>query len=114
MACAKASMLLFYTRLFGISRPFRYTCYTLMALVTGYCTAMILANIFQCRPIHAGWDFFYPGHCASLQNITVATGVLNILSDVAIVIVPIPVILKLQLRPAKMFGLLAIFSSGVL
>ncbi len=85
-----------------------------MAFVTAYCTAMALANIFQCRPVHAGWDFFSPGHCASLQDITIATGALNIVSDVAIVVAPIPMVLRLQLRPAKMVGLLAIFSTGFL
>ncbi len=75
---------------------------------------MILVNIFQCRLIHVDWNFFYSKHCASLQNITVAIDVLNILSDVAIVIVSISVILKLQLRSAKMFKLLTIFSSEVL
>jgi len=85
-----------------------------MAFVIGYCTAMILANVFQCRPVHAGWNFFAPGHCASLQDITVTTGAFNIVSDVAIVIAPIPLVLKLQLRPAKMAGLLAILATGIL
>ena len=85
-----------------------------MALVTGYCLAITLATTFQCRPVHAGWDFFAPGHCASLQDITVATGILNILSDFAIVVAPIPLILRLQLRPAKMAGLLAVIATGFL
>ena len=114
VACAKVSILLLYIRLFGVNRPFRYTCYALTALVVGYCTAMILANIFQCRPIYAGWNFFAPGRCASLQDITITTGALNILSDFAIVVAPIPVVLKLQLRPAKMVGLLAIVATGFL
>lgn len=75
---------------------------------------MILANIFQCRPVHAGWDFFEPGHCASLQEITVGTGALNIISDVAILVAPIPLVSRLQMRLAKKLGLLAILSTGVL
>ena len=85
-----------------------------MAFVTAYCLAMILANVFQCRPIHAGWDFFAPGHCASLQEITVGTGALNIISDVAIVVAPLPLVLRLQLRPAKRLGILAILATGIL
>ncbi len=79
-----------------------------------YCTAMILANIFQCRPVRAGFEFFTPGRCASLQNISVATGALNIISDVAIVVAPIPLVLRLQLRPARMVGVLAMFATGFL
>ena len=114
IACAKASIILLYMRLFGVYTPFRYTCYALMALVTGYCTALILANIFQCRPFHAGWNFFAPGHCADLIKINIAIGGLNVLSDFAIVVAPIPLALRLQLRPAKMVGLLAILATGFL
>ena len=75
---------------------------------------MILANIFQCRPVHAGWNFFAPGHCASLQEITVGTGALNIISDIAILVAPVPLVLRLQLRLAKMIGVLAVLSTGTL
>ena len=85
-----------------------------MGFIIGYCLAMIFANVFQCRPIRAGWDFFLPGHCASLQQITVATGAFNIVSDVAIVLAPIPIVVKLQLPRAKMVGLLVIFATGFL
>ena len=75
---------------------------------------MALATIFQCNPIRAGWDFFLKGHCASLQDIAIATGALNILTDLTIVLVPIPVVLKLHLKPAKIIGLLMMFSTGFL
>ena len=114
MACARISVLLLYTRLFGIKRAFRYTCYTLMTLVVGYSLALILVEIFQCRPISAGWNFFAPGHCASLPIVTIANGGLNILSDFAVVVAPIPLVSRLQLRRANMIGLLAIFSTGLL
>ena len=85
-----------------------------MGLVVTYCMAIALATIFQCRPVRAGWNFFLKGDCVSLQDIAVATGALNIATDLAIVIAPIPVVLKLQLKPAKMAGLLLMFSTGFL
>ncbi|KAL9024160.1 MAG: hypothetical protein Q9196_006722, partial [Gyalolechia fulgens] len=100
--CAKLSILLLYKRLFGVSTPFRYVCHTLMAVVISYGTAVALAYIFQCRPVYAGWDWFYPGNCVSLHAIAVATGALNIATDFAIVVVPIPLVLRLQLKPAKL------------
>ena len=75
---------------------------------------MVLANVFQCRPIYAGWNFFAKGRCASLQEITVGTGALNIISDVAIVVAPLPLVLRLQLRPAKRLGVLAVLATGLL
>lgn len=85
-----------------------------MALVVGYCIGMILANVFQCRPVRAGWEFFTPGNCESLQDLTVVTGALNILSDTLIVVAPIPLVLKLKLGKAKMVGLLAVLATGFL
>lgn len=114
IACAKVSILLLYIRLFRINKRFRYICYALIVLVVGYCTGMILANIFQCRPVRAGWEFFTPGNCESLQDFAVVTGALNILSDTAIVVAPIPLVLKLKLGTAKMVGLLVILATGFL
>lgn len=114
IACAKASMLLLYLRLFWVKKLFRYTNYIIMTFVATYCTAVALATIFQCKPIRAGWNFFLPGDCASLQDIAVATGAFNIVSDLAIVVVPVPLVLKLQLRRSKMLGILAIIATGLL
>lgn len=75
---------------------------------------MALANIFQCKPVHAGWNFFAPGHCASLQDIAVATGALNIVSDVAIVLLPVPMVQGLHIQLPKVIGLLIVFSTGVM
>ncbi|MCJ1286659.1 hypothetical protein MMC26_006005 [Xylographa opegraphella] len=113
IACAKVSILLLYIRLFHVNKPFRFTCYALISLVTTYCAAMALANIFQCNPVYAGWNFFAPGKCASLQEITVATGALNIITDVIIVVAPIVLVMKLQLRLAKMIGIIAVLATGL-
>ena len=79
-----------------------------------YCASMALANIFQCRPVAAGWEFFKPGHCISLQRITVGTGALNIISDIAIVVAPMLVVARLQLRRIKMIGVLIVLATGLL
>ena len=85
-----------------------------MGLVISYCLALMLAIIFQCRPISAGWNFFDKGRCISLINVNLAIGAFNIVTDFVIVVVPLPLVLKLQLRPAKMIGLLAILATGFL
>ena len=89
-----------------------------MAFIMSYCMAIILVNIFQCTPIRQGWDFyehfFGTGHCVLLQGINVATGALNIVSDIAILVVPIPSVLRLHLPPVKVIGVLAILATAIL
>lgn len=85
-----------------------------MALVVGYCLTLILAQTFQCRPVDAGWDFFKPGHCVSLIKINIAIGAFNVASDFLILVAPIPLVLGLQLRRAKMIGVLIVLATGVL
>lgn len=84
------------------------------AVIVGYCFALIFANIFQCNPIFAGWNFFAPGACASLVKINIAIGAFNVATDFLLVVLPIPLILGLQLQPAKMVGLLLILATGFL
>lgn len=85
-----------------------------MAIVPSYCISVALANIFQCKPVKAGWDFFLPGDCVSLQEITVATGALNIVTDVLLVVAPILLVSRLQLNGARMWGVVFVFATGFL
>ena len=85
-----------------------------MFIIPSYCIAVALANIFQCKPVKAGWDFFLHGDCLPLQEITVATGALNIVTDVLLVVAPILLVSRLQLHRARMIGLLFVLATGFL
>ena len=115
---AKLSILLFYNRLFGVNKAFRWTAYGAMVFVVGYCLGTAFAIIFQCTPPAATWDLMYRVqtgvHCLSLIDIDIAIGGLNIPSDIFILLLPMPMLSKLQMPLPKKLGLAAVMATGVL
>lgn len=89
-----------------------------MTFVVGYCLATALAIILQCTPPAATWDLMYRvktnAHCASLIDIDIAIGGFNIPSDIFILLLPMPMLLKLQMSLRKKLGLVAIMATGIL
>ncbi|KAL8692585.1 MAG: hypothetical protein Q9224_003927 [Gallowayella concinna] len=112
---AKLSILLFLNRLFGINRRFRLTVYAAIACVVSYCLIMVLLIIFRCTPVAATWDLMRERtHCVDLINIDIAIGALNIPSDIFILLLPIPMLRKLQMPLHKKLGLGIIMATGIL
>jgi len=115
IACAKSAMLLFYIRLFGVHRRFRWLCYGLIFITVGYCTAFALVTSLSCKPISAGWGTFIEvnqAECLDQVSLSVITGGFNIATDVLIVILPLPLVAKLQLKLSDMIGVMAVLATG--
>lgn len=74
----------------------------------------ILSAFLMCRPFASQWDSTIEGHCGNMILSYWFTGVINVVTDVSILILPIPHIYKLQLELYKRLALIAIFSVGVL
>lgn len=110
----KISILLLYFRLFKVKPAFRYAGFSLMALVIGYCMSLLLAILFGCRPLARTWNSSIRGTCIEITAVDITIGGFNIFTDFALLLMPLPIVLKLQLPPRKMIGLLAIFATGTL
>ena len=71
----------------------------------------MLANIFSCRPV-IYWKDYLEARCTVQQShLLVAAGVLNIVTDVAVWICPLPLVWKLQLSWRE--RLLAVVTFGL-
>lgn len=128
----KISILLFYIRLF-IRPRFLRACWTCLVLVVVFTLASVLASVFQCTPVEHAFDgpnstsetdldYYYPssgstrlesGKCINLTAFWYANAAFNILSDVVIILLPIPVVVQLHLPRRTRGGLCAIFAVGV-
>lgn len=60
------------------------------------------------------WDVTVEGKCINDYAQDVATGALNIFSDLAILVLPLPMLWKLQLHMKHRLSLIAIFMLGSL
>jgi hypothetical protein len=110
---AKISILLLYVKVFHIRRRFRWFCYFMMAITSAYCTTFFFIYAFDCKPVYYNWHFD-PMHydCIDITHVKMATGAVNILTDLIIVLMPLPLVLQLHLAKAQKVGLFLVFSTG--
>ena len=110
----KFSILHLYLTIFP-SRTFCRVCYATMVVSFAYLLSVILETFVLCRPVQYNWDKTIKGTCD--KNIMVGyilSGSTNLLLDVIVVVLPMPVLWKLRLPWGKKIGIMAMFSLGAL
>lgn len=107
----KISVLLFYYRIFPQKR-FRYALYGMGTFLVLFFLSSVLAVVLQCLPIHAFWEPDFTHHCFDQVTFYIAQGSLNFVSDVFVVLMPIPLLWKLRLPLARRVGLVIVFLLG--
>ncbi|KAF9872095.1 integral membrane protein [Colletotrichum karsti] len=86
-----------------------------MGLATSWMLMTILIGLLICRPIAMQWDPTIPGGvCGDQVTAFAAVGVVDLIVDVIIFVLPIPMVLKLQVSRAHRIALISIFGAGVL
>ena len=84
-----------------------------MVVVVGYSFALIFTLIFSCRPIAKGWDAaIATGSCINRPVVYLATAIINIITDLAMLIIPIPMVLELKMPRVQKIGLMCMFVVG--
>ncbi|KAH9896197.1 hypothetical protein F4778DRAFT_783479 [Xylariomycetidae sp. FL2044] len=108
----KTSILLLYLRLFYIHRWFRFVTFGMMAYIWiwGICEALV--GTFQCTPIEYQWNRQIEGHCFDQLAYFHWHAIPNIIHDVVMLIVPAPVVWKLQITVRQKIALSSVFLIG--
>ncbi|KAH8704331.1 hypothetical protein GQ44DRAFT_732480 [Phaeosphaeriaceae sp. PMI808] len=110
----KVSILLLYLRLSPYYR-FRIAVWVLMVIVVGYSIVGSFAFLFNCQPIAKSWDVrIMDGKCINLFKIYVAHGILNIITDIAMLLLPIVLVRKLKLPMKEKVALSGLFMTGTM
>ncbi|KAJ9314903.1 hypothetical protein DTO271D3_4903 [Paecilomyces variotii] len=113
---AKVAMLLQIKRIFVVGK--KGTLYWMHEVILWLniptYLGLMLSFIFTCIPRKKIWDPSVPGHCASSSASLIASSVLNVLSDVSMLVLPVAVIMQLQLPTKSKIVLSIIFGTSVL
>ncbi|KAH8430462.1 uncharacterized protein LDX57_008121 [Aspergillus melleus] len=116
----KLSVLWFCKRLLGRGSKGLYRWYNVvlivaMVFVTICCTLFTVLSIFQCKPIHAYWDFMpkYPHHCMNDGYMVFSASVVNIFTDFLATVLPMPLIWNLKLPARQRIAVISIFGLGI-
>ncbi|RDW66475.1 hypothetical protein BP6252_10110 [Coleophoma cylindrospora] len=111
LAAAKASILLQYMRFLATPRS-RTLCWIMIGIsaTTGIVFDIII--IFLCTPISGFWQPTATTQCLSrtFQFLTYST--INIVTDLIIIVFPIPILLTLRISTREMVGIIALFAIG--
>ncbi|KAG6358972.1 hypothetical protein INS49_012492 [Diaporthe citri] len=112
MGFLKFSILKLYGSIF-ISRRFHYCLWAVHAFVAGLTISAAGVSIGQCTPIAYGWDQTIPGgSCVNYGLLVLIAGVLNVVTDLVILILPIPSVLRLQISKQKKHLIIFTFAMG--
>ncbi|KAJ4009366.1 hypothetical protein NW752_009668 [Fusarium irregulare] len=111
-AFSKMTLALFYRKL-SPQRWWRWSVYGVLFLVAGYNLAIMLVIIFGCVPFKKSWDLtMLEGSCVDRPMVYVCTAGLGILSDLILLLMPLPMILRLQMPRRQKAGLVVLFVIG--
>ncbi|KAI0839478.1 hypothetical protein F5Y06DRAFT_23125 [Hypoxylon sp. FL0890] len=108
----KWSIAAFYRRIFP-QKWFRWSLLGVTIFMGAWMFTTVFAIIFQCTPIEFNWDTTIPGgHCIDIGALALVTSILNVLTDVAILVLPLPLVWKLKVTPRRRLGLIILFGLG--
>ena len=109
IALSKTSMLCLYLRIF-VSRTSRVSCYVLTGIVVFTSLGLIVAVTFQCHPVQYQWDkSIRGGTCFYQVTVYRLLNLPNIAIDLAMLLLPLPVLLKLHTTRGRKIGLICTF-----
>jgi hypothetical protein len=92
---------------------FRAGVYFTMFVVVGSCVGIVISLLAACKPFAKNIDVLVKdGQCLNKAALYIATGVLNIVTDIMVIILPIPMVLGLQMSKARKIMLILLFSVG--
>ncbi|KAL4944497.1 hypothetical protein BDV06DRAFT_233191 [Aspergillus oleicola] len=111
IAVIKIAILLLYIRIFP-TRSFRIAAYILGAITIAWAISIVCVSVFQCTPVAKSWDPMLSGSCINLKGSFIGNAVPNILTDVAILSLPVRMVWKLQAPVAYRVGVIGLFMLG--
>ncbi|KAM0611017.1 hypothetical protein D7B24_006128 [Verticillium nonalfalfae] len=108
----KLSVLLMYMSIFPVRRVI-LPCKILAVFIILWNTGGILGGVLVCRPFAMNWDQTIPGgKCGNQPMYYMALGVINILVEVTMLALPLPVLYNLQMPTRKKVVIISMFSVG--
>ena len=107
----KLSILFFYRRLF----PQKSVLVILQLVgltVLLWQVAIGIGFILQCNPVERAWDKTVPGHCINVVKLWLGNAIPNIVTDLVIIVIPLPLVWNLQMRRSQKIAVCGIFLTG--
>lgn len=112
----KLSVILLYRRLF-VGRLFNRYSLALCVVIALWSLSFFFAFAFQCGTDIANWwtsPATIKAYCDNTNAVILGLVISDVLTDVMILLIPIPIIWKLQMSTKNKIGLTGVFLLGLL
>ncbi|KAI1813893.1 hypothetical protein GGS20DRAFT_445509 [Poronia punctata] len=109
----KIGILLFYWRVFKKTSSFRIGAILVGLLSAGIFLSNFLAYVFQCLPVEKFWAPAMGGSCINQDAFYLASAIINVFGDVAVLSLPLPIIWRLQTSRSRKLSVSLLFLLGV-
>jgi len=113
----KLSLCLVYHHLFQkadskLVRYSRYVNYGTGFFVVTYYFAIFIAVTFQCTPVAKSWVSKMPGTCVDIGAIRYVTSVVNIVTSLLVIGIPLPVLFRMKQRASELTQVITLVLLG--
>lgn len=108
----KLSLLTFYLQL-SPQKWFRMAVWISLGVVGVYTVVITTMLLFHCSPVHKAFNpTVLEGGCIDIAILFIATAVSNIVTDVILFVLPIPMVLHLRMGIGQKIGAIIVFGIG--
>jgi len=107
----KSAILLLYMRMASAHRFFKIASAVVLGIVNVAGVVLTCLNIFQCRPISAAWTG-EEGNCIDIVSMYLASAPVNVATDLAILLLPLPILTSLRIEFRQKVVLVTTFIVG--
>ncbi|KIX94462.1 uncharacterized protein Z520_09848 [Fonsecaea multimorphosa CBS 102226] len=112
----KTSIIVFFLSVMSkdVDPVFKWCNWLTLAVVNIAGTALTFFNIFQCSPVAAGYLYPTPenARCTDIVTLYLSSAPLNIITDIALLFLPMPILTGMRLPRKQKIILIATFSFG--
>ncbi|KAL1997775.1 hypothetical protein VTN02DRAFT_791 [Thermoascus thermophilus] len=111
LGCTKSSILFNLLRVFP-NRRLRIACYVVLGVVATFALWASLSAFLNCIPVKKFWEPDTPGYCLKFEVLWFLNASVNMVTDLTILILPMPVLSHLQLPRKQKMAIMAVFAVG--
>ncbi|KAF6805492.1 pth11-like integral membrane protein [Colletotrichum musicola] len=108
----KCTFLLQYRRVFPLP-PFQRLCDIFLVFIVAFGITQVISLTLACIPLRSLWDFTVPGKCFDLLSWWYVGSSINLLTDLAILCMPVPLLRTVRLPIRQKIVLMSTFGLGL-
>lgn len=111
LGLVKSSILVLYNNIFKV-RKFQLCIYAMLAYVVGWTISFFFSHLFTCYPITVFIEPYYGNKCVKTVPMFLALLFTDVIADVIILVLPVPMVLHIQLPLKKKLAVMGMLMLG--